>query len=450
MKMSSVATAEPEVEEPRRAVDPLVDETRKDPGKNGQSFSEISELPPLKEVYIAPTLAPTPPADDDPEPMDKARATVFRSSAPEKPKVQPKEVAKKAVAEIKKTPPKLFGYAIAAAFAVILLVVGGIAYHVHSENSDEDAGPAQPAGQPQSAQVNSSPSNASPAAAPPVQTAEAAQAASPIATDDPRSVAVQPRYKSSNKKKSKAAPAPVAATVIPGQLTVNTTPEGAQVTVDGHNEPGWITPYNMMGLAPGQHTVVISKSGYAPETRNVDVTAGSKFSLVVPLVQLAANVSLASTPEGAAVLMDGKDTGRVTPMQLAVDKPGSHVFLFKKQGYLNETATANLQPGQNVHLSPSLKQLGATDDIRMGGKFKKLFGGSDLAGMGTVIVKTQPKGAQIAINNRMLDKGSPAEFYLNPGTYVVNITLSGYKSVEKVINVEKGARLPVDETLERE
>jgi hypothetical protein len=195
---------------------------------------------------------------------------------------------------------------------------------------------------------------------------------------------------------------------------------------------------------------VISKSGYAPETRNVDVTAGGKFSLVVPLVQLAANVSLASTPEGAAVLMDGKDTGRVTPMQLAVDKPGSHVFLFKKQGYLNETATANLQPGQNVHLSPSLKQLGATDDIRMGGKFKKLFGGSDLAGMGTVIVKTQPKGAQIAINNRMLDKGSPAEFYLNPGTYVVNITLSGYKSVEKVINVEKGARLPVDETLERE
>jgi hypothetical protein len=451
MKMSSAATAEPEVEQPRRAVDPLMDETRKDPGKNGQSFSEISELPPLKEVYIAPTLAPTPPAEDDPEPMDKARATVFRSAAPEKPKVQPKEVAKKAVAEIKKTPPKLFGYAIAAALAVILLVIGGIAYHVHSENSEEDAGPARPAGQPQSAQVSSSPSNASPAAAPPAQTAEAAQAASPIATDDPRSVAVQPRYKSSNnKKKSKATPAPVAAAVVPGQLTVNTTPEGAQVTIDGQNEAGWITPYNVMGLAPGQHTVVISKSGYAPETRNVDVTAGSKFSLVVSLVQLAANVSLASTPEGAVVLMDGKDTGRVTPMQLAVDKPGNHVFLFKKQGYLSETATANLQPGQNVHLSPALKQLGATDDIRMGGKFKKLFGGSDLAGMGTVIVKTQPKGAQIAINNRMLDKASPAEFYLNPGTYVVNITLSGYKSVEKIINVEKGARLPVDETLERE
>jgi serine/threonine protein kinase len=451
VKMSSSATAEPEVKQPRR-VDPLVDETPKDPGKNGQSFSEISELPPLKEVYIPPTLAPTPPADDDPEPMDKARAAVFRSAAPEKPKVQPKEVAKKAVAEIKKTPPKLFGYAIAAALAVMLLVIGGIVYHVHSENSEEDAGPAQPAGQPRSAQVSSRPSNASPAAAPPAQTAEAAEAASPIATDDPSSVAVQPRYKSSSKskKKGKAAPAPVAAAVIPGQLTVNTAPQGAQVTVDGQSDPGWTTPYNMTGLAPGQHTVVVSKSGYAPETRNVDVTAGSKSSLVVPLVQLAANVSLASTPEGAAVLMDGKDTGRVTPLQLTVDKPGNHVFLFKKQGYLDETATANLQPGQNIHLSPALKQLGATDDIRMGGKFKKLFGGSDLAGMGTVIVKTQPKGAQIAINNRMLDKSSPAEFYLNPGTYVVNITLSGYKSVEKIINVEKGAKLPVDETLERE
>jgi hypothetical protein len=148
--------------------------------------------------------------------------------------------------------------------------------------------------------------------------------------------------------------------------------------------------------------------------------------------------------------MDGKDTGHVTPMQLSVEKAGNHAFLFRKQGYLDETTTANLQPGQTAHLSPALKALGTTDDIRIGGKFKKLFGGSDVAGMATVSVKTQPKGAQIAINNRMLDKTSPVEFYLNPGTYVVDMTLSGYKSVQKVINVEKGGKVPVEETLERQ
>jgi len=39
---------------------------------------------------------------------DAVHATVFQDAAPEKPKVQPREVAKKkAVAEIKKTPRKL-------------------------------------------------------------------------------------------------------------------------------------------------------------------------------------------------------------------------------------------------------------------------------------------------------------------------------------------------------
>ncbi|MCU1298352.1 MAG: hypothetical protein JWO91_2630, partial [Acidobacteriaceae bacterium] len=443
--MSSATVVEAEAEAPHIAVDPLMDETRNDSGKQSHSFSEISELPPLKENYIAPPPPPSP--VQQPEAPDPIRAAVFRSSAPEKPKVQPKEVAKKAVAEITKTPPKLFGYAIAAAIAVILLVVAGIAYHIHSENSDDD-GSAQSSARSSSAQPGTTQAEAS-QPAPDAQAVESTQAAPPITTDDPSVVAVQPKYKV-GKKKSKATPAPVGATVIPGQLTVNTTPQGAQVTVDGQNDSGWVTPYNMAGLVPGQHTVIVSKVGYAPETRNVDVTSGSKVFLVVQLAQLTAAVSVVSTPPGAAVLMDGKDTGHITPMQLSVEKPGNHTFLFRKQGYLDETTTANLQPGQTVHLSPALKALGATDDIKIGGKFKKLFGGSDVAGMGTVSVKTQPKGAQIAINNRMLDKASPVEFYLNPGTYVVDMTLSGYKSVQKVINVEKGGKVPVEETLERQ
>jgi PEGA domain len=48
----------------------------------------------------------------------------------------------------------------------------------------------------------------------------------------------------------------------------------------------------------------------------------------------------------------------------------------------------------------------------------------------------------------MLDKLSPVEFYLNPGTYVVDITLTGYKDVHRVINVERGGKLAIDEALE--
>ena len=36
------------------------------------------------------------------------------------------------------------------------------------------------------------------------------------------------------------------------------------------------------------------------------------------------------------------------------------------------------------------------------------------------------------------------------GTYVIDITLSGYKTVHRVVNVDKGGKVAMDETLERE
>jgi hypothetical protein len=105
--------------------------------------------------------------------------------------------------------------------------------------------------------------------------------------------------------------------------------------------------------------------------------------------------------------------------------------------------------GQNATVNLPLTHLGNTDEIRAaGGKFKKIFGGGgDTAGMGIVSIKTQPKGAQIMVNNRVLDKTSPFDFYLNPGTYVVDITMAGYQAVHRVITVQEGEKLAIQEAL---
>jgi eukaryotic-like serine/threonine-protein kinase len=446
--MSSAATVEPEAASPPIQVDPMMDESRQDAGKQGPSFSEIDELPPMKEIYIAP---PPPPPVTEAAPMDPVRATVFRSAPPDKPKVQPRQMAKKAVTEIKKTPPKLILYSIASAVGIILLVVVYMAFHIRSENSDDDNTPAQSAAttapaQPESNQTGRAGQPAVPAATPvPVQ-AQPAQA-EPVIAEPARSVSVRAKY---NSKKKGKTPPPAVIAVIPGQLTINSTPAGAAVQVDGRNDPSWATPFNLAGVAPGQYAVSVSKPGYSTESRTIDVASNSKSFLVVQLAPLTATVAVTSEPAGAAVFLDGHDTGRVTPAQVPVDKPGSHTVMVRKQGYLEETTTANLQAGQAFHFAPTLRALGATDDIKLGGKFKKIFGGGDTAGMGSVSVKTQPKGAQIAVNNRMLDKGSPVEFFLNPGTYVVDITLSGFKNIHRVVTVDKGGKVAVDETMQRE
>ena len=100
-----------------------------------------------------------------------------------------------------------------------------------------------------------------------------------------------------------------------------------------------------------------------------------------------------------------------------------------------------------------MRALGNADEIKRVGKLKKFFGGNSAdagAGMGTVSIRTQPKGAQIAINRRLLDKQSPAEFMVGPGNYEVDITLTGFKPIHKVIGVEKGGKVAIDEILERE
>ena len=99
----------------------------------------------------------------------------------------------------------------------------------------------------------------------------------------------------------------------------------------------------------------------------------------------------------------------------------------------------------------TLTHLGSTDEIRAaGGRFKKVFGHGDASGMGIVSIKTQPKGAQIMVNSRVLDKTSPFDFYLNPGTYVLNITMSGYRPIHRVITVEEGEKVAIEESLQPE
>jgi len=240
--------------------------------------------------------------------------------------------------------------------------------------------------------------------------------------------------------------------VIPGQALIDSIPQGAQFQVDGRSDPSWVTPFTVTALGPGKHIISASKSGYSSEIRSVDIAAGGKTSLTLHLSPVNALMVVNSTPPGATVMLDGKPSGRVTPAQFAVEK-GSHTVLLRKPGYLDETVTADLGPAQNFQYSPVLRALGNAEDMRTVGKFNKLFGqhgGDSTAGMGAISIHTQPKGAQVAINQRVLDKISPVDVMLGPGNYIVDITMTGFKPVHKVVNVDRGSKAAIDEILERQ
>jgi|HubBroStandDraft_6_1064221.scaffolds.fasta_scaffold00136_11 hypothetical protein len=453
--MSSPALDEPEVdapevEAPRIAVDPMMAEGGASRGGGSVSFSDMTELPPLKEIYIPP---PPPPAFE-PKPAQTS-TTIFTShdGEPEKPKVQAREAAGKAIKEIKNVPPQLMVYAIAGAAVLILIIAVILVLHVNSLNSDGDTprpapeattqpAASQPAAQPpQPVQPQPEQPVAAAPAPPEVQTPAPVAEAEPAPT---RAAATPARGKNARKK-----PAPLVAAVVPGLMAIDSTPQGAQVQVDGKTDPSWVTPFTLSGLGAGLHTVTVSKAGYSTDTRTVNVASGSKASVVSHLGQLMATLAVSSSPAGANVYVDGRDTGKLTPAQVSVDK-GQHVVLVRKSGYIDETTNAQFMLGQTVNFSPALRSLGNVDDIKTVGKMKKMFGGKETQGMGTVSIKTQPKGAQVAVNQHMLDKGSPVDFMLDPGNYVVDISLSGYVSIHRVITVDKGGKAVIDEVMQHE
>lgn len=443
--MSSPVMDEPHVETPKINVDPMMAEGRPQRG-GGASFSEMTELPPLKEVSIAP---------QSPPPLEE---TILETPMipgylpePEKPKVS-RQVAKKAVREIKSVPPRLVMYSVAGAVVIILVIVAGLMWHIYSLNNEGDSGrtaaavaarpaPAQPAAQSQLVPQQ-------PAAEAPAET-EAATA--PEVESEPaepaRSRATAPIRGKNGRHRGAAIAA--AAVAVPGQMVVDSTPEGAQIQIDGKTDVSWVTPVTLSGVAPGKHSVTVNKSGYAPDSRTIEISSGGKSFVQTRLAQLAATLTVSSTPSGANVYIDGKNTGRVTPAQVPVEK-GRHAVLVRKSGFIDESTTAQFVLGQTVSFSPALRQLGNVDDIKTVGKMKKLFGNKEAQDMGMVTIKTQPKGAQIAVNQRMLDKDSPVEFMLDPGNYVVDITMSGYAPVHKIITVDRGDKSVIDEVLQKQ
>src|SRR6185437_5843152 len=137
---------------------------------------------------------------------------------------------------------------------------------------------------------------------------EAAEEAQPSSTAS--SPSARPRG-----RKGKSRPAPA---VVPAQLTVNSTPVGAEVTFDG--SALCQTPCTLTGIAPGQHSISATKTGFSTASQTLSLASGANNSVSLQLAQMTAMLSVSSNPAGAAIVIDGKDTGKLTPSHMVLDK----------------------------------------------------------------------------------------------------------------------------------
>lgn len=116
----------------------------------------------------------------------------------------------------------------------------------------------------------------------------------------------------------------------------STQPADARVLVDGKEVPGTGSPYSLADLAPGDHKLVVSKPGFKDYSGAFVLNQGESKTL--PVIELAAEArevgfAIRSTPEGAAVWVDGQPANQVTPARLRGIASGIHRLQLKLDGY---------------------------------------------------------------------------------------------------------------------
>ena len=187
----------------------------------------------------------------------------------------------------------------------------------------------------------------------------------------------------------------------------------------------------------------------ASSGKSAPLSSGSAPSAPVPAASPApinGTISVQSQPAGASIILDGKDTGKKTPAQVAAAQ-GAHSIVLKQPGYVDATASPNLKTdGETVTVFATLAKVGETKEIKPIGGFKKIFGGAS-ENMGRIHIETKPKGAKVTVGTQVVAKPTPVEFALNPGSYQIKLELEGYATLQKTIEINAGKRIQLEETL---
>lgn len=117
-----------------------------------------------------------------------------------------------------------------------------------------------------------------------------------------------------------------------GLLTVTTTPEeGAAVSLNGQLMEQ-LTPYYNDMIPAGKYEITVSKAGYKPTTRNVEIEPDKNTELTIDMEYLYGKMTVVSEPDSANVLIDGKKYG-VTPVTLDSVVVGFHELTIDKPAY---------------------------------------------------------------------------------------------------------------------
>lgn len=113
-----------------------------------------------------------------------------------------------------------------------------------------------------------------------------------------------------------------APTYEPGTITVNSAPVGATILIDA-TDTGEITPHTFIDMPVNQYEVTVSLTDYVTSPTSQTINLLPLDAAILDFTLSQTGLTITSTPSGAAIWIDGADTGEVTPATIAGLSAGS-------------------------------------------------------------------------------------------------------------------------------
>ncbi|WP_128693075.1 PEGA domain-containing protein [Methanoculleus taiwanensis] len=217
-----------------------------------------------------------------------------------------------------------------------------------------------------------------------------------------------------------------------GAVYVASTPGSAAVTLDGGESQ--TTPANFTAVAPGTHSVKITKPGFVPWSKTVTVTAGKTVTVnaILNPAPDTGTLSVTSTPPGADIYLDGTYRGH-TPLTIGNVVQGGHELRLLLAGYQTWTGTASVAGGKSTSVNAVLIPTPAGTN-------------------GDVAVTSTPAGAAIYLDSTYRGTtvaGNPIDITgVSPGTHTVTLTRAGYADYVTGISVAPGQTVRVSAVMQ--
>jgi formylglycine-generating enzyme required for sulfatase activity len=208
-------------------------------------------------------------------------------------------------------------------------------------------------------------------------------------------------------------------------VSLNTTPAGADVLVDG--ETIGSTPISAE-ILQGQRDFVLKLAGYKAWQEELDILAGESFS--VPLIELEPADGLLfiqSNPSAASVTIGGEFRG-LTPLEVALPPDQNHELIFFKNGYKSNTVSIRTQANEERDFNIKLDPILATVSIKAEPVDAELYVDGEYKGLANQTIELMAANQQIEIRKTGYIPYS-TEFTSRPGLeQLINVSL---KSLEQ-------------------